>query len=76
MQINDEAGLVYLFVMFVFSSKLLLTLRLSVQFHKLNNKVSKRSYFPNKRCSRRSDDQNIGFFQLTVHVLTKVTFSQ
>ena len=61
MQINDEAGLVYLFVMFVFSSKLLLTLRLSVQFHKLNNKVSKRSYFANKRCSRRSDDQNIGF---------------
>ena len=44
MQIDNEAGLVYLFVIFVFSSKLLLALRLSVQFHKLNNKVSKRGY--------------------------------
>jgi len=61
MQIDNEAGLVYLFVMFVFSAKLLLALRLSVQFHKLNNKESKRGYFPNKRCSRRSNDQNIGF---------------
>ena len=46
MQIDKEAGLVYLFVIFVFSSNRLLALRLSVQFHKLNNKVSKRGYFP------------------------------
>ena len=38
MQIDKEAGLVYLFVMFVFISNLLLALRLSVQFHKLRNK--------------------------------------
>ena len=61
MQIDQEAGLVYLFVIFVIISNLLLALRLSVQFHKLSNKVSKRGYFPNKRCSMRSDDQNIGF---------------
>ena len=45
MQIDKE-GLMYLFVTIVFSSKLLLALKLSVQFHKLSNKGSKRGYFP------------------------------
>lgn len=58
-----------------FQFKALLALRgLSVRFHRLKNKGSKRGYFPISVVVGGGMNK-ILVDQLTVHVLTKVTFS-